>query len=136
MSASDFKASVEERAGEADAPGHVELPVDLAQMVVDSGRAEEQLGGDVPVGGSGGGQPGDLSLLRGELRAVLVGASHRVLAGGGQFGAGSPGEAAGAHSLEALEGGAELIAGVAPAPLAAQPLPVEQARAGPREDDR
>src|SRR6267378_3043663 len=118
MSASDFKASVEERAGEADAPGHVELPVDLAQVVVDGGRAEEQLGGDVPVGGSDGGQPGDLSLLRGEPRAVPAGAFHGVLAGGCQLGACSPGEAEGAHSLEAVEGGAELAAGVAPTPLA------------------
>src|SRR6266567_781183 len=89
MSASDFKAGVEERAGEGGAPGHVELPVDLARVVVDSGRAEEKLGGDVPVGGTDGGQPGDLSLLRGELRAVSVGAFHGVLASGGQLGAGS-----------------------------------------------
>ena len=74
MSGSDFNAGGEERTGKAGAPGHVELPVDLAQVVVNGGRAEEQLGGDIPVGGPGGGQPGDLSLLRGEARAVLAGA--------------------------------------------------------------
>ena len=128
--ASDFKAGVEKRAGEAYSPGNTEFPVKLVHVVVNSGRAEEHLGGNVSVGGSVDGQPGDLSFLRGQLPTGLVGAFHGVLAGGGQLGAGSLGEAAGAHSLKALQGRAELVAGVAPTPLAAQPLPVDQARAG------
>ncbi len=114
---------------EAGAPGHAELPVNLAQVVVNGGRAEEQPGGDVPVGCSLGREPGNLGLLRGELRAVRFGVLRYVLAGGGQLGAGSPGEPAGAHPLEALQGRPELVAGVAPAPLAAQPFPVDQAGA-------
>jgi len=114
---------------QAGAPGDAELLVNLAQVVVDGGRAEEQPGGDVPVGCSLRRQPGDLGLLRGEPRAVLFGALHNVLAGGGQFGAGPLGEPAGAHPLETLKGSAELVAGVAPAPLAAQPLSVDQSGA-------
>jgi hypothetical protein len=40
--ASDFKPGAEKRAGEAGAPGNTEFPVELVQVVVNSGRAEEQ----------------------------------------------------------------------------------------------
>jgi VIT1/CCC1 family predicted Fe2+/Mn2+ transporter len=68
--------------------------------------------------------------LRGELKAGRIGARLRLLAGGGQLGAGPVGEAVRAHPLEAFQRGAELVTGVAPVPLPAQPFPVDQARAG------
>ena len=51
-------------AGELGAGGHAGLPEHLPQVVVDGGRAQEQLRGDVPVALPLADQPGDLRLLR------------------------------------------------------------------------
>src|SRR5271157_1554284 len=55
------------RARELGAGGHAGLPEHLPQVIVDGGRAEEQLRGDVPVALALADQPGDLRLLRREL---------------------------------------------------------------------
>jgi len=52
------------------------------------------------------------------------------LTGGAQLGPGPAGESHHAHLVEHHEGMAELIAGVAAAALAAQPLPVHLVRPG------
>ena len=54
-----------------------------------------------------------------------------ALAGGQQLTLGALGERLGAHAREQLERGAQLVAGVDAAPLASQPLAIEQV--GPRE---
>jgi hypothetical protein len=51
---------------------------DLAQVVLDRARADEQPGGDLGVGQAIPGQPGDLGLLRGE-RAVRLGGAPRAV---------------------------------------------------------
>src|SRR5208283_4461919 len=50
--------------------GDLELLVDLAQVILDGGRADEQLGGDVTVRAALGDEPGDLYLLRVSVRVV------------------------------------------------------------------
>ena len=70
-------------AGKLGTGCHTGLPELLPQVVVDGGRAEEQLRGDVPVALALADQPGDLRLLGGEL----LGGPGRPLAGafaGGQ----------------------------------------------------
>src|SRR4029077_17676678 len=76
------------------------------------------------------GQSRDLGLLRSQLAAGLDGALTGGLAGGEQLAAGPLGERPDAHRAQLLVGGAELRARLAAAALAAQPLPVEQVRAG------
>lgn len=50
-----------------DSRGDPQLREDVAQVVVDGARAQEELGGDLPVGGALADEPGDLEFLRGEL---------------------------------------------------------------------
>src|SRR5262249_37643521 len=91
-----------------------ELGEDLAQVVLDCARADEQPGADVLVGQAPARQPRDLALLRGQRIAGradgLRGALAYCLAGGQQLTAGAFGESAGSHRLEHLVGGAELLA--------------------------
>jgi hypothetical protein len=56
-----------------DTPVDTELAVDAAQVAVDGGSAEEQLGGDVPVDGPARGELSDLKFLRGEPEAGPIG---------------------------------------------------------------
>src|SRR5271165_4038585 len=123
-------ATVGHDAGELGAGGHAGLPVHLAQVVVDGGGAQEQLPGDVPVALALADQPGDLRLLRRELGFGLGGPLAGAFAGGQQLDPGPFGERPGAHRGEHLVRGAELLAGVAAAALAAQPLAVHQVGAG------
>src|SRR5215471_9421399 len=119
-------AVVPDRPGELGAAGDVQLAEDLAQVVLDGAGAEEQPGGDLPVGQVPGDQPGDLLLLGGEHPCRLGAARTRSLAGGAELGPGPGGESFHADRVEQREGGAQLVAGVAAAPLAAQPLTVQQ----------
>jgi len=57
------------------------------------------------------------------------------LAGGAQLGSGPARESHHAHLVEHHEGLAELVAGVAAAALAAQPLPVHLVRPGQLRDE-
>ena len=86
---------------------------------------------DLGVGEAVAGQPGDLGLLGGEL----VAASRRCACGrvspvAEQLALGALGERLDAHRGEHLVGGAQLLARVQAAALAAQPFAVEQMGAG------
>jgi hypothetical protein len=72
----------------------------------------------------------DVPLLRGELVVRLDGALAHPLASGLQFDAGTLGECFHADRGEQVVGGAELRARIGTPALAAQPLAVEQMRAG------
>ena len=93
-------------------------------MVRDSGAADEQPRGDLRVGGAFAGQARDQRFLRGKGIWPLDGGLPGLPAGGPQFGARPFGKRRGANRVEDLVRAAELIAGVAPAPLAAQPRTV------------
>ena len=80
-------------------------------------------------------QPRDLGLLGGELAAGLDGALAGRLAGGQQLARGALGERLGAHRGEQLVRGAQLLARVEAAALAAQPFAVEQVRASELQRD-
>src|SRR5215468_3289275 len=114
------------RPGQLAAIGDVELAEDLAQVVFDGAGADEQPGGDLPVGQVPGRQPGDLLLLGGEHLRGPGAARAGPLAGGAELGPGPGGESFHADRVEQRKRGAQLVAGVAAAPLAAQPLAVEQ----------
>src|ERR1700757_2528053 len=116
-------------ADEADAAGYVEFPVHLTQVVLHGGGTEEQLGCDVAVGRPGGGELGNLMFLGGQQALGVVGAPARVFAGGSKFRAGPLGEATRSHVLEGFQGGTELLAGVEPTTLAAEPFAVDQSGA-------
>src|SRR5215470_15004944 len=116
--------------GELGPAGDVQLAEDLAQVVLHGAGADEQPGGDLPVGQVPGDQPGDLLLLRGEHRGGPGAAWAGPLAGGAQLAAGPFDEGRHAHRVEHRKRAAQLIPGVAAAALAAQPLPVQQVRAG------
>jgi hypothetical protein len=75
-------------------------------------------------------EPGDLFLLRGELIARVVAALSHVLAGGDQLAARTLGERLHPDADEHVVSRTQLVAGVEAASLAAQPLPVQQVRAG------
>src|SRR3954454_10357864 len=112
------------------AAADVELAEDLAQVVLDRPRADEQLGADLRVGAPLAGQSRDLELLgRQGVPRVRRDPRHGV-AGGDELAAGSLGERFGAHVAEALVGGAKACAGVCAPVLAPQPFPVYELAAG------
>jgi NADP-dependent 3-hydroxy acid dehydrogenase YdfG len=119
-----------QRLPELPAGGDAELREHLAQMPFDRARAEEELGADLGVGLPVAGARRDLRLLRGEVPVGLPGALAHGLAGGEQLAAGALREPVGPDRPQRSVCAAELLAGVDPAVLAAQPLPVEQVRAG------
>src|SRR5947208_11443677 len=67
---------------ELAARADVELGEDLAQVVLDRARTDEQPGADLGVRESVAGEPGDLGLLGGQLVPGLDGALADSLAGG------------------------------------------------------
>src|SRR3954468_24594504 len=93
-------------------------------------RADEQPRADLGVGEAVAGETGDLGLLRGELLAGLDAAFADALAGCQQLALGTLGERLGAHGIEHLERGAQLLAGVQATPLIPQPLAVDEMGAG------
>src|SRR5260221_13870492 len=103
---------------ELAAGADAELGEDLAQVVLDRARADEQPGADLRVGQPLPGQPRDLSLLGGQRMTGLAGwragglrgALADGLAGGPQLAAGALGERPGSHRLEHLAGGAQRLA--------------------------
>ena len=118
------------RGSKLAAGADAELGEDFPQVVGDGGGADEQLRGDLRVGGAVAGQPGDQRFLRGQGIWRLDGLRPGVPAGRPQLDAGPFGKRRGADRVEDLVRAAELIAGVTPAPLAAQPLAVDQVGAG------
>src|SRR6266567_866693 len=104
----------------------VEFAVNLSEVIVNGAGTDEEPGGDLPIRGAPGGQPGDLRLLRREHVRRPSAAFSGVLAGGAQLGSGPAGERLHAQRAEHLAGGAQLLAGAAAAALTAQPLAVQQ----------
>src|SRR5271165_3238309 len=99
---------------------HASLPEHLPQVVVDGGRAEEQLRGDVPVAFSLADQAGDLRFLRGEVGFGPGGPLAGAFPGGQQLDAGPFGEGLSAHCLKHVMCDPQLLTRVAAAALAAQ----------------
>src|SRR5262249_54817935 len=114
------------RARELAARADAELGEDLSQMVCNSGRADEQLRGDLRVGGAPGGWPGDLRFLRGKDAGRLGGTSGSVPAACSQFDTRPFRERSGADRGEDVVCAAQLVTTVTDAPLAAQPLAIQQ----------
>jgi hypothetical protein len=85
-----------ERGGELAAGADAERGEDFPQVVGDGGGADEQLRGDLGVGGTLAGQPGDVCFPCGQGRARLRGAFGGALARRAQLGPGSLGERPGA----------------------------------------
>jgi hypothetical protein len=119
---------------ELAAGGDAELGEDLAQVVLNGVGADEQPGADLRVGQPVPGQQRDLHFLRRQLLAGLDGSRPGALAGGLpgglQLPAGPFGEGFHPDLVEHAVRGAQLLPGVGPAVFAAQPLAVEQVRAG------
>ena len=99
-------------------------------MPFDGAGADEQFRGDLAVAASVSGQPDDVLLLRSELAVGVDLAFADLLAGGEEFPARALGEGVGADRVEQVVGGAQLVAGVEPAVLPAEPLTVEQVSPG------
>src|SRR5712675_2516388 len=91
-----------ERAGELAAGADAELGEDLPEVVGDGGGADEQLLGDLRVGGAVAGEAGDQRFLRGEGIGRLDGVLPGVPAGRPQLGARPFGEGFGADRVEDL----------------------------------
>ena len=92
-------------------------------------RADEQLGPDLGVRLSLGGEPGDLLFLGRELVARLGRPDPRVLTGGEKLDLRAVRESARADRFEHLMGGPQLYARVAAPAQPTQPLAEEQLRA-------
>jgi hypothetical protein len=107
------------RAGELVAGADAELGENLPEVVGDGGGADEQLRGDLRVGGPLAGQPGDQRLLRGQDVGCPGGAFERLRAGRAQLGPRPFGERLHTDGGEQRVGAAQLFPGVPDAPLAA-----------------
>src|SRR5215510_4212686 len=119
--------------GQLGAGGDAELGEDLVEVVFDGPRADKQLRRDLPVGRPGGGQPGDLQLLRRELGERGRVSPPGGLTTGAQLGPGASGPRGRAEPLEALQRGTQVAAGLAGPPGPPQRLAARQLRAGPVE---
>src|SRR4051794_21441664 len=114
--------------------GDVELPEDVAQVVVDRPRAEEELRGDLPVRRALAHEPGDLELLRSELVDRAGMALPCRLPARAELAASPLCPRSGAKAFERLGGSARVGAPFQPARGATERLAVEQL--GPRALDR
>jgi NADP-dependent 3-hydroxy acid dehydrogenase YdfG len=122
--------SAVQRVPELPAGGDAELREHLAQVPFDRAGAEEELGPDLGVGLPVAGARRDLHHLRGEAPVGFLRALAHGLAGGEQLPARALREPVRPDRPQHSVGAAELPAGVDPAVLAAEPLAVEQVRAG------
>ena len=111
-----------EFASRADA----QLGENLAQVVLDSAWADEQLFANLVVGQAFLGKPGDLEFLRGQVVAGVDRTFASGFAGRHQLAAGPVGEPVGSHRGEHLLGYAQLGPCVDAPVLAPQPLAVDQ----------
>src|SRR3954452_20525416 len=117
-------------ASQLPAGTNAELGEHVAQMPLDSPRAEEELRPDLRVRQPIGGKQRDLPLLRGQIVAILDGPPPHLLPRSPKLLARALGERVHADRAQHLGGSAQLVARVDPAVLASQPLPVEQMSAG------
>jgi hypothetical protein len=103
---------------------------DLAQVVLDGSRADEQLCADLRVGEAVAGQPSDVCLLGCEQPALVVGAPPRRLTRRCELVTGALGEPLGPDTAELFVGSAELLARIDAPVLATQPFAVQEPGAG------
>ncbi len=115
----DADPLVNDAVGELGARGHPDLTEDLAQVVFHGARAEEQLGGDLPVRFSAAHQGGDLRFLGGELLRGPKFPFPGALARGPKLDARPFGEGVQTHGVEHVVRGAQLVARLSPPALAA-----------------
>src|SRR3954470_9835271 len=115
---------------QAHARADLELGEHLPQVPLDCTGAEEQPGADLRIGKTVAREAGDLLLLRRELVARLDRALARPRARRHELAAGALGERLRADRVEHLVGGAQLRARIRTPALPAQPLAVEEVRAG------
>src|SRR5690606_35309718 len=107
-----------------------ELAEDAAQVGFDRARAEVEPRADLARSRPGGDQSCDVQFMGRELIGRLGGALARVLTGGAEFACGARGERRGAHVGQHSIRGAQLVPGLLPPPLAAQPLAVDEVSTG------
>src|SRR5689334_15642823 len=131
-----WRGSAELERGEFGAGAEAELAEHVAQVEVDGARAEEQLGGGVPVGHALTDERGDLPFLGGELGRGGDVAAAGGLTGGAQLVRGAGGPPRGPEVLAYLERGAQVGARIDPAAGAAQVLAVAEVDARPVEPAR
>src|SRR5579875_179467 len=98
--------TVNQGAGELPSASDVEFPVHLTQVEIDRVGAEEQLGGDLPVGSPFARKTGHDGLLRGELDDEAVLGSRQRAAGGEHLAARPGRQERRACGVEGLIGGA------------------------------
>src|SRR5918992_951467 len=115
---------VEIEAGERGAGADAELPEDVAEVEVDRARAEEQLGGHVPVRQALRHETGDLELLCGQLGSRARVALARRLAAGAQLDPSPLRPERRSEALEGVESRSEVLARLDSAPGAAEELAV------------
>src|SRR5918999_3947778 len=115
---------VEVEAGERRSGADAELPEDVAEVEVDRARAEEQLGGHVPVRQALRDETGDLELLCGQLGSRARVALARRLAAGAQLDPSSLRPERRSEALEGVESRSEVLARLDSAPGAAEELAV------------
>src|SRR6266550_507079 len=105
---------------------HVELAEDLAQVVLDRARTNEQLSGDLSVRVSVRHEARDLSLPRRQLTKGIDGASASVFAGSFQLDSCALGERFDVAVGEEVMRRPELLSCIDAPALTSQPLAVEQ----------
>src|SRR5689334_24450134 len=130
------RGSAELERGEFGAGAEAELAQHVAQVEVDSARAEEQLCGGVTVGQALPNERGDLPFLGSELGRGGDVAAAGGFAGGAQLLRGARGPPCGPEVFEYFERGAQVCAGLDPAAGAAQVLAVAEVDARPVEPAR
>src|SRR5918994_1079311 len=125
-----FPVRAREGIVQAHARADLELGEHLLQVPLDSTGAKEQPGADLRIGKTVAREAGDLLLLRRELVARLHRALAHPPARRHELAAGTLGKRLHTDRVEHLVGGAQLHARIRTPTLPAQPLAVEQARAG------
>src|SRR5919106_1305517 len=108
----------------------LELLEDLPQVVLHRSRADEQLRADLGVGEAVAGETCDLSLVRCEQAARLVGARAGGLAGCRELATGALRKPLGSEAAERVVGGTKLLARVQASVLATQPFAVQELGSG------
>jgi hypothetical protein len=91
---------------------------------------KDACGADLLVGSSLAGQLGDLLLLRSQVGAGIFAALAHLLTGRLELSPRAFGEGLDAHGRERVERGPQLVAGIDPPLLPAQPFAVDQVGAG------
>ena len=115
---------------EIAAGADVQLGEHLAQVPLHGAGPDEQLGADLLVGLPDPGQLGDFLLLRSQLGAGVLVPLAYLLAGRQELSPGPFGKRMGPHGRERVVREPQLVAGIDPPVLAAQPFAVAQPGAG------